>query len=250
MRRARTASLVWALTLAILVAVRADDDASTRVLVDKAIAAHGGAANLAKWQAITAKLKGTFHGTGVAIPYSGEIALQGPSQRKLDIEASLGGQTVRMSRVLNGGKGWVKFNDATKELAAHEIAEAKEEARSDWVAAFLPLKNKEFALAVVGEVEIDKRPALGIKASSKDLRDIDLYFDKEAGLLVKAETRVKDDDGQEVAEETFFSDYKEVQGTRQATKFVVKRDGKLYLEGEVSDYQLTEKLDDGVFAKP
>jgi len=33
-------------------------------------------------------------------------------------------------------------------------------------------------------------------------------------------------------------------------KFVVKRDGKLFVEGEATDYQLAEKLEDSVFAKP
>ena len=33
-------------------------------------------------------------------------------------------------------------------------------------------------------------------------------------------------------------------------KLVVKRDGKLLLDAELFDYQLVEKLDDGVFAKP
>jgi hypothetical protein len=56
--------------------------------------------------------------------------------------------------------------------------------------------------------------------------------------------------GAEVTEETLLGDYKEVQGCEQATKFTVKGDGKLYLEGEVAQYWLAEKLDEGVFDKP
>ena len=114
----------------------------------------------------------------------------------------------------------------------------------------MPLKGKAFRLAPLGEVNIDKRPARGVWVSSKGHRDVNLYFDKETGLLVKTETRVKDDNDQEVTEETFLGDYKEVQGTKQATKLTVKRDGELYLESEVTDYRLAEKLDDRVFAKP
>jgi hypothetical protein len=61
---------------------------------------------------------------------------------------------------------------------------------------------------------------------------------------------VKDDNDQEVTEESFFSDYKEVQGTKQAMKFTTKRDGKPYLEGEITEYHPAEKLDDSVFAEP
>jgi hypothetical protein len=40
------------------------------------------------------------------------------------------------------------------------------------------------------------------------------------------------------------ADYKEVQGTQQAMKFTVKRDGQLYLEGEITEHQLADKLDE------
>lgn len=53
-----------------------------------------------------------------------------------------------------------------------------------------------------------------------------------------------------MSEETLFSDYEEIQGTKQVIKFKVKRDGKLYFEVEITEYQLLEKLDNGVFAKP
>ena len=90
-----------------------------------------------------------------------------------------------------------------------------------------------------------------MKVTRKGRRDIDLYFDKESGLLVKTETRVKDEgSGQEVSEETFVTDYKEVQGVKQATRFTINRDGKPFMEGEATDIGLAEKLDASVFAKP
>ena len=131
-----------------------------------------------------------------------------------------------------------------------ELAEAKEEAYGEWVATLLPLMDKAFTLAPLGEIRVDQRPAAGVKVSRVGRRDVNLYFDKATGLLVKIEARVKDDDGQEVTEETFLSDYRDVQGTKQAMKTTVKRDGKPYLESEVTECRLAEKLDDGVFAKP
>jgi hypothetical protein len=79
---------------------------------------------------------------------------------------------------------------------------------------------------------------------------VKLYFDKESGLLVKTESRVKDDNGQEVTEETLLSDYRDVQGTRQAMKQTVRRDGQPYLECEITECRLAERLDAGVFARP
>jgi hypothetical protein len=250
MRHSLKAFLVSGLVLAGAVTARADDAAAARALIDKAVQAQGGVAKLAKWPAVTARLKGTYHALGAAVAFTGEFAAQGPDRYKLDIEAEADGQKFRLVQVLNGDKGWVKLDDDTEELDKEDLAEVKEEAYGEWVATLVPLKDKAFVLAPLGEVNIDKRPARGVTVSSKGHRDVNLYFDKETGLLVKTETRVKDDGGQEVTEETFLGEYKEVQGTKQATKFTVKRDGKLYLESEVTDYQLAEKLDDSVFAKP
>ena len=106
-------------------------------------------------------------------------------------------------------------------------------------------------IAAVDRFGVEKRAALGVKVSSKGHRDVDLYFDKETGLLVKTETRVKMDGSDvEVQEESFASEYKEVQGTKQAMKFTVKRDGKLFVEGEATELTLSEKLDASTFAKP
>ena len=91
---------------------------------------------------------------------------------------------------------------------------------------------------------------LGVRVTSKDRRYVNLYFDKETNLLIKTEKQVKDDAGKEVTEEEYFSDYKEEKGIKHALKFTVKRDGKLFVEGEVTGGQYEEKLDDSTFAKP
>jgi hypothetical protein len=231
-------------------AARADDSAALQALVDKAVQAQGGRARLEKLPAVTGKTKGTFPGLGATAAFTGEFAFQGPDRSKFAIEAEADGEKFRLVVVLAGRQGWVKLNDDTAEQDEDDLAEAREEAYAEWVATLVPLKDKKFRLAPLGEVAVDGRPALGIKVSREGHRDVNLYFDREMSLLVKTETRVKDDDGQEVTEETFLSDYKEVQDTKQAMKVKVKRDGKLYLEIEVTDCQLAEQLDDSVFAKP
>ncbi len=251
MRTSHGAMLALGLIITTAGPGRADDQAAVRTLLDKAIRAHGGEANLAKFKAVTAKLKGAFHGLPQAVAFSGELTIQGPEQQRIDLELDAFDQKIRVVHVLNGNKGWNRFGDDTEEMDKEELAEAKEQAYADWASTLIPLKDKAFTLAPLGEIKIDKRPALGIKVSHKDRRDVSLYFDKETHLLVKIESRVKDDDtGAEVTEESFPSDYRDVQGTKQAMKFTIKRDGKLYMEGELSNIKLLEKVDDATFAKP
>jgi hypothetical protein len=56
--------------------------------------------------------------------------------------------------------------------------------------------------------------------------------------------------GQEVSEESYFGNYKDVSGTKQAMKLNVKHDGKKFIDCEVTDIKLLEKVDDATFAKP
>lgn len=249
MRHMLYAGLVVGAVLAGTAPARAEDDPAARAVVEKAIKAHGGD-ELAKLKAITLSMKGKIHTMGLEVGFTGEIQTYGPDKLKLDIEAEAAGQKVRVINVLNGDKGWSKLDKQTMDLDKDQFAEAKEQAYAGWVVTLVPLKGKEFTLTTIGETKIGDRPAVGVKVSSKDHRDIDLYFDKETGLLVKNEHRVKDESGTEVNEESFYFDYKDVQGTKQAMKFMVKRDGKIFMEGEAIEYVLAEKLDASVFAKP
>ncbi len=188
---------------------------------------------------------------GMAIPMTGELSMQGNDKVRVDVEVEAGGMKFHVLNIVAGDKGWTKLGDETKEMSKDELTEGNEQAYGGWVTTLAPLKGKEFTLATVGEIKVNDKPALGVKVSSKGHRDVDLFFDKESGMLVKTETRVKDEaSGQEVSEESFPTEYKEVQGTKQAMKFTVKRDGKLFMEGEASEIQLSDKLDASLFTKP
>jgi hypothetical protein len=250
MRHSRYAFLAFGLVLAATVTARADDRPTPRALIEKAIEAQGGRARLAKFPAVKARIEGRFYGLGEASDFKGEFIMQGSDQRKVALELEAGGAKLRFVQVLNRNKGWVKFGDDTQEMDKAELATAREEAYSEWVASLLPLDDKAFELSPLGEITIDKKPAVGVRVSRKGHTDVNLYFDKKTNLLVKTESRIKDENEQEMTEETFSSDYKEVQGTKQAMKFVIKHDGKLHLDGKMTELELVEKQEDSVFAKP
>ena len=251
MTHVRHLALALGVVVGFSVPVRADDAADARAIVEKGVKAQGGQEKLAKLNAHIIKFKGNFHGMGQAIPMTGEITSLGKDRVKMDAEVEAGGMKFRVVNVIAGDKGWSKIGDALMELDKDQLAEAQHQAYSGWVATLAPLVNKEFKLSTTGEMEIENKPALGVKVKREGHRDMDLYFDKQTGLLVKFEHRVKDEgSGQEVTEEFFPSDYKDVEGTKQSMKFVVKRDGKPFIDGELSEYQLLEKVDDSVFAKP
>ncbi len=251
MTRFRYAVLVAGFLFAGAVPARADDAADAKKLIEKAVKAHGGQDKLDKFAGSAVTFKGTVHGMGDGIPITGTVTTHGSDKQRVELEIEAGGQKFPILIVLAGDKGWSKIGKDVTEMDKDQLAEAKEQARAAWVTTLAPLKDKAFTLATTGEIKVEKRVALGVKVSRKGHRDIDLYFDKETGLLVKSEGRVKDEtSGQEVSEEGFFGDHKDVQGTKQPYKFTVKRNGKLFLEGEASKVEVFEKVDATTFAKP
>jgi hypothetical protein len=155
-------------------------------------------------------------------------------------------------QIADGNKGWLKIIDDLKDLDKERLAEVKHALYVQRLSTLLPLKDKEYKLSPLGEVDIAGKKAAGLRVSAKDRRDVNLFFDKERGLLVKYETVVKDPQmgDQELTQETIFSDWKQIQGRWVPMKASIKRDGKRFVESDTTEVQLAEELDAGLFARP
>jgi hypothetical protein len=220
-----------------------DEDAKMREIVAQAIKAHGGD-NLDKLKGSITKTKGKL----LDLEYTTETSLQLPDRLRTVAESKLG----KFVQIVNGDKGWVKLGDLSRECVKEELDEMREQLNASQISHLFVLTDREYKLSPLNEEKIDDRPAVGVRVEHKGFRDIHLYFDKETNLLVKVETRIKDPlrGGEEVAAETVYSDYKNVEGVMTAHRITIKYDGKTYIEGEVTDVKYAEKLDDNVFDKP
>jgi hypothetical protein len=239
------------LLLAVAGPVRADDEAARKV-IDKAIKAHGGAKKLAKFKAVTFKMKGKFYVMSEdGTDYTGEWSIQSPDKIKVEISGEAGGATFKFVQVVNGNKGWIQLMDTTQEMDKDALAEAKETFYADRVRNLEALRGKGFKLEPLGEAKVGGREAVGVKVSHKGHRDVNLFFDKKTNLLLKAERRAKDPmAGTEFTQADLYDDYKEVEGIQHARKLTILRDDKKFLTGVLSDLKPLEKLDNDVFAKP
>jgi outer membrane lipoprotein-sorting protein len=231
----------------------AEQPAEMKALVEKAIKAAGGAENLAKFKGESFKGKGKWYGMGDGLDFTGEWWVERPGKVRVQIDAGADGNKFTFIRVVNGKKVWNKFADMTQAVEDKEqIAEAEEETHASRLTSLLPLLEKGYKLAPVGEVKVEGKPAIGVRVSHKGHRDVNLFFDKESGLLVKSEGSGKDfmAGGKEFTQETLYSQYKEVKGLKVPMKVVINRDGKKYVETEVTEIEPKEKLDDSLFEKP
>ena len=222
-------------------------DADAKAVVEKAIKAAGGADELAKYPAVRLSGKGTFYGMGQPVEFTSTSYVQHPDRSRFEVS----GDQFKFVQVFNGDKGWVKINDDTEEMDKDQLAEARETLHVGAVQHLAGLTGGDYTLSALGESKIGDKTAVGVRVERKGRRDVNLYFDKDSGLLLKLETRVKDlMAGKERTEERLFSDFKKMDGVQVPRKVLINRDGEKYVEIEVTDFKRMEKLDPGLFDKP
>jgi hypothetical protein len=242
---------LWASSWVVVVlasgAVRADE-AEAKAIVEKGIKALGGADVINKLLATTVKAKGKFYGMGDGIDYTSETQAFMPDKYRVEVLAG----DFKFVQVIKGDKGWVALGDKVMEMDKEELAEAQEGLYAGNVARLVPLTGEGYKLSTLGAKKVGDREAVGVRVEHKGHRDVNLYFDKDNGLLLQVERRAKDvmAGGDEYTAEATYADYKKVDGLQVAYKLLMKRDGKRFIEQETTEVKPAEKLDDSVFGKP
>jgi hypothetical protein len=248
MRKLLFSVVAVCLTLGAASSVQAQD---AKAIIEKAIKAHGGEANLAKQTGATQiKSKGTLEIMGLSLSFTEESRTQ-PNRLKTDTQLEVMGNNVNISVVYDGKKAWVSAMGNTMELEGKVLDEIKEQLAMMSYMKMSTLKSKTDEMSLLGEVKVNGKPALGIKFAPKGHREANLYFDKETGLLTKVERQAMDQSTMtDVTEERIILEYQEVDGVKIGKRVVVNHDGKKFLEAEVVEVKFVDKFDDSIFVKP
>jgi hypothetical protein len=230
----------------------ADDADTIKAVLDKGIKALGGEDKITKYPGLMLKGAGKFYEGERGIPYSAVWYTQGLDKSRTTTVVDFKGVKSVEITVVNGMKGWMKATgDETKDLEKDALEEERESLYVNWVTALVPLKGKEYKLTLLGESKVNNKPVVGIGVASKGHRDVKLFFDKESGLLVKTERKLRDlENKKEVTEEVTMSDYKDVDGLKIAMKYQTKRDGKNQADADIGEAKVFEKIDEKQFEKP
>lgn len=250
MRVHSSAMCLAAIVGLLVLPVRADNPPATEVL-DKAIKALGGQEKLEKLHAFSVKAKGKVTLESGTNPISSETTLEGIDHFRSKFEGEFNGNKVEGVTVLSGDKGWRRFNDQTMEMDADAV---KNEKRTVYLmvapATIMPLKSKDFKVEPVADEAVKGKPAAALKVTGPDGKDFTLYFDKESGLPVRMVAKVIDWMGQEYVQDVTYSEFKDFGGIKRATKVSLKRDGDDFVEQEITEFKLLEKVPADTFAEP
>jgi hypothetical protein len=230
----------------------ADDDA--RTIITKGIKAHGGEDILGKMKAGQSQNKGKMKLPGVGeVEFTQEIMYLLPDKLKETLSMEIANQKISVTTIVNGEKVSINANGTDIEIN-DDIKKLLKDAREMMKAARLVslLKDKEYQLSVIGESKVEGKSVLGVHIEAKGKKDLNLFFNKETGLLAKMEFRSMSPATQkEVTEERIIVEYqqKDKNSPPFPKKVIVKHDGEQFMEAEVVDVKLLETIDESEFKK-
>jgi hypothetical protein len=228
----------------------AQEDAA-RAILERAVQAHGGSEALARVKAERIRFKGSLVLRGHSVPFTDETTAQPPAQYKHVVETNDGVDKHTIVQVVNGAKVYIAIDGKPIKADAALLAEVRAGVELRRAQRLLPLlEDKSYQLAVLDEIKVNDRPAVGIRVTGRGRKELRLHFDKEFGLLVRAEFPLDDGKGKQVRQHFFFGDYKDIGGVRRYTKVRVYRDGKQVMEAELLDAKTFDKIDESEFDKP
>lgn len=228
------------------------DEKQAQAIVAKAIQAIGGEAKLAKAKAISWKTKGTLHFGDNANKYTAQATVAGLDKFRQEFEGEFGGNPVKGVVVLDGDKGWRSFGDMSMELDQEAVANEKRTVYLQAIgsASLLPLKTSAFKIETAEDGKAGEADAAGVKVTAPDGKDFTIYFDKQSNLPVKVVAQVVGFDGQEFTQETAYSEFKDFDGVKKATKLQSKRDGQVFIDAELVEFKTLDEVADDAFAEP
>jgi len=223
-------------------------DKDVAAVLDKAIKALGGEEALGKVKAASwkSKTKTTFMGN--ESEGSSLMILQGLDHARQEFEGDFNGNKFKGVTLLSDDKGVRKFGDNRQDLDKEGVIGQKRIVYLTVIPiTILPLKGKDFKLEMAAEEKVNDKPAVGIKVTGPEKKDFTIYFDKESGLPVRTIAKIPGFQGEEVTQETTYSNYKEMAGIQKAAKVVTKRNGEKFQEQEVTEFKLLDKVDPKTF---
>jgi hypothetical protein len=187
----------------------------------------------------------------VEIAVTEEGAALPPGLQRLQVTQEAGGSQVTQTQVLNGGRAWVETDQGVFDLPRQRALSQAGDAFDSWlVSRPLLLKGRRgVTLSPLGEIKVGNRAAVGVRVSRAGRPDLNIFYDKETGLPLKSETRVREKAG-EVVYEYLYSDYREFGGLKHYTKLTWKKDGRRFAEKEWTEIKPVDNIDDQFFERP
>src|SRR5438046_2589869 len=129
--------IALACVLAIAHSASAQDEA--KAVIERAIAAHGGADKLDKFLAGRVQSKGSIAAQGGQVPFASVVVYQLPDKVKNTVEFTLPGGPRPITQIMNGDKVGVVINGIPQQVLPAQADEMKQAAHARSLRRLTPL---------------------------------------------------------------------------------------------------------------
>lgn len=215
-------------------------------LVKKALDARGGAEKIKAVQAerVTGSISFGPGAEGVFV-----VELKRP--HKMHMEISI--ESQKIVRIYDGkGAGWTvnpfSPNRDVQPMSDEDLKSISDE--SDFDGPLVDYKDKGNQIELVGKEDLEGKPVYRLKLTNKN-GDVRFYlFDASSFFLLKWEG-VRKADNKDIPWESFFSDYREVQGLKYAFKIDSGSPGTEIKQSLTAEkIEIDPQIEESRFAKP
>lgn len=227
------------------------DDAKS--VINKAIAAAGGEANLAKTRTARASARGFVYSLNNSVQRSAltlDTWIHSTKMKTvLTIEMDSTKDTV--CQVFDGTRGWLKLNGKTHPFNEASEKQTRESSHDFEVRRLFPLlNNPEFTLALADEKVINGSSAIGVRVTCNSQQDLTLHFDKSSYLLVQTSSTRVGPDGKRVPYDKLFLEHKKIAGVTYPTTVIDYRNGTKHMEISFHDVEFLSNIPPEFFSEP
>lgn len=224
-----------------LLATQAQSQSAPEIL-KKMIDAMGGKQALEKITDTT--ISGSMDLTQMGLSGAITVYQKEPNKARYDIEV----MGMVITQACDGEIAWMTNPQTgmTEEMPADQAIYLKRESLGNSV--YLKPEKMGITFTYKGKENIDGKDYLVLEQAYADGYIATIYIDPDTYLAFKGKGKTLNNMGVEVEAETFFSDYKKVDGITVAHTLVSYQNGEEFMTMTVTDVKFNSGLEDSLFA--
>jgi len=215
--------------------------------LDKAIKAHGGAAELEKMQTMKISMEGTLDN----IYAEHELKIRFPEHLRLTATLTIGTEKQIIGLGLQPNRVWKTAKGMREDITEPaQIADFRNEQYRFWLTTLKPLKDDKFILRPLATVIINSRATEGIKVDQKGRPTVGLYFDTQSNLLVRMVIPRWQEAGQIKRRIIAYPEYERSHDLMLPKVWSDTRDDRQFAYWAKVTYEFPKQFDDKTFEPP
>jgi outer membrane lipoprotein-sorting protein len=237
------------LMAAFVLPAQAQDNKADEI-ISKYLDARGGVDNIKGTQSLKQVGEVNMPAMGMVMPVV--IYQERPSKVRSEVEVNANGMEMEIISGYDGTVGWAinpMAGGGVQEVPEEQMGSMKNQADMD--GPLVDYADKGNMIEYVGEEEVNGVNTHKIKLTQADSSETFLFFDPETHMQVKSEGIGPNPmTGAEAQVETFYADYREVEGVMRPFKIEMKIDGQVMQMITMMTVEANQDIDDTLFAKP